>query len=57
MVWISSSLLLMIFLFKFESVGSYINRNQPSSPSEGYQTHTESIWATFAATVIYDDVS
>lgn len=41
----------------FESVGSYINGNQPSSPSQGYQTHTGSIWSTFAATVIYGDES
>lgn len=42
----------MIPLFKFESVGSYINGNQPSSPSQGHQTHTESMWTTLAAIVI-----
>lgn len=52
MLWSSLSLLPTISLFKFELVGSYMNRNQPSSPSQGHQTHTDSMWATPAATVI-----
>ena len=52
MLWSSSSLLPMISLLKFESVGSYINGNQQSFPSQGHQTHTESMWATLAAIIV-----
>lgn len=52
MLWSSLSLLPTISLFKFESVGSHMNGNQPSSPSQGHLTHTDSMWATPAATVI-----
>lgn len=51
-LWSSLSLLSMISLFKFESVGSYMDGDQPSSPNQGHKTHIESMWATPAATVI-----